>query len=146
MYCECGNPVENRETGKCSSCAHAERRAARVKPQSDSKPMNKMSPKTADVNRRYLNRLKSWKKGKKCAGTFPHDCNGLITCHHMVGRGNHFYDEYATDHEIPLTLDERFWLPLCINAHEYVTVNSKWACENGYSFLRLTDPVFIKSK
>ena len=142
MYCNCGNFVMNKNTTMCASCAQAERKAARVQPQKDASPINKMAPKTADVNRRYLNRLKSWKKGKKCAATFPHECSASLTCHHMVGRGNHFYDEYASEHEIPLTLDERFWKPLCINAHEYVTVNSKWACENGYSFLRLTDPVF----
>jgi hypothetical protein len=62
----------------------------------------------------------------------------------MAGRGTYFYDEHAAELEIPLTLDERFWKPLCINAHAYVTEHSKWACENGYSFLRITDPVFRK--
>lgn len=144
MYCICGNPVENRDTGKCGSCSQADRKAARVAPSKDATPIAKRSAKTADVERRYYSRLKSWKKGKKCAATFPHECTGLITCHHMVGRGNHFYDEYASEHEIPLTLDERFWLPVCWPAHEYIQNNSKWACEQGYSFLRLTDPVFIK--
>lgn len=144
MFCtSCGsNKLE--ANGLCASCAHAGRRASRIKPQKEHAPIAKRSAKTADVERRYYSRLQTWKKGKKCAATFPHECTGVITCHHMVGRGNHFYDEYASEHEIPLTLDERFWMPLCINAHEYVTINSKWACENGYSFLRLTDPVFIK--
>jgi len=31
MYCSCGNPVENRDTGKCGTCSHAERKAAKVK-------------------------------------------------------------------------------------------------------------------
>lgn len=31
MYCDCGNPVENRDTGKCGSCSQAARKAAKVK-------------------------------------------------------------------------------------------------------------------
>jgi hypothetical protein len=140
---QCGNSrVENKELNLCASCNHARRKSGRIKASEDNNPINKRSEKTGQIERRYFARLKTWKRGKKCAATFPHECSDQITCHHMAGRGNHFYDEHAAEREIPLTLDERFWKPLCINAHSYVTEHSKWACENGYSFLRITDPVF----
>lgn len=143
----CGSfKIENRTLELCGSCAALERKSMRVKVSDNNTAINKMSEKTSKVNARYLNRLKTWKRGKKCAATFKHDCDSNITCHHMAGRGNHFYDEYATERELPLTLDERFWLPMCLNAHTVVTEDSKFACENGYSFLRITDPVFRNLK
>jgi hypothetical protein len=48
------------------------------------------------------------------------------------------------ENDVPLLLDERLWLPLCLEAHRYVEENKKWACENGYSFLRVSDPIFQK--
>lgn len=141
----CGsNKIENRDLMLCSTCNKLQRKAANVQASDNTKPINKMSDKTAKNNARYLNRLRTWKRGKKCAATFKHDCDSNITCHHMAGRGNHFYDEYAEERELPLTLDERFWLPMCLNAHTVVTEDSKFACENGYSFLRVTDKVFRK--
>lgn len=99
---------------------------------------------------KYLARLKTWKRGKKCEGYFAHEClcpipdKGILTVHHMAGRGEGFYDEYAEERGIPLTLDERLWKPLCINAHKYIEEHPKFAWENQYSFKRLTDPIFIK--
>lgn len=144
---DCGNPkVENQETGKCASCGALDRRAAKVKASDNNSPIAKMSPKTAKINQRYLTRLRTWKKGKKCEANFVHDCSSVITCHHMFGRGNHYHDEWAEENDVPLTLDERFWKPLCLNAHQYVTENSKFANENGYSYLRITDPIFRTSE
>jgi hypothetical protein len=139
--CSCGNRCEGR-TDKCATCNRLERRASKVQASDNNSPINKRSEKTAKIESRYLTRLRTWKRGKKCAATFPHDCSNEIQCHHMASRGTHFYDEYAEEREIPLTLDERFWMPLCPVAHDYVTEHSKWACENGYSFKRITDPVF----
>jgi hypothetical protein len=143
---ECGKRSEG-STGLCATCNQMRRKSARVKPSDNVTPLNKYSKKGADVNRRYLQRLKTWKRGKKCMATFEHDCNvhqGL-ECHHMGGRSNDaFWDESAEEREVVLTLDERLWMPLCGNAHRYITNNSRWASENGYSFLRITDPVFRK--
>lgn len=142
--CECGKRCMAGMT-KCASCLQLDRKAARTEPSDNNTPINKMSAKTSQVNSRYFARLKTWKRGKKCQAQFKHDCSGDITCHHMAGRGNHFYDEYAEEKGIPLTLDERFWKPLCTVAHDYVTENSKFAWENGYSFKRVSDPIFIKN-
>jgi len=145
MICsECNEFKPLERNGKCGSCNHAARKAVRVRPSDNNTPINKMSDKTATVTRKYMSRLKTWKRGKKCAATFPHDCSDQITCHHMMGRGNHFHDEWAEENQVELTRDERFWLPVCINAHDYITEHSKFAWENGYSYKRVSDKIFQK--
>src|SRR6187402_3396833 len=52
MWCECGNPVENRDTGKCSSCSHADRKASKVKVKVVA-PVKKVSQKRADELKEY---------------------------------------------------------------------------------------------
>lgn len=129
---------------KCASCLALDRKAAKVKASDNNAPINKMSAKTAKINSRYVAKLKTWKRGKKCEGHFVHECTGEITCHHMAGRGDWYYDEWAEEHDVPLTLDDRLWKPLCLNAHQYITDNPKFAYENQYSFKRITDPIFLK--
>jgi hypothetical protein len=132
---------------KCATCLTADRRSGRVKEATDNSPINKKSVKTAKVEQKYNNRLKTWKRGKKCTATFPHECSTVIECHHMAGRSNdEFWDEWAMENEVVKTLDERLWRPLCPEAHRYVTINSKWACENGYSFKRVSDKIFWKKE
>jgi hypothetical protein len=130
---------------KCASCLALDRKAAKVTPSDNNTPINKFSKKGADVNRRYLARLKTWKRGKKCTATFKHDCDQHlgIECHHMAGRSNDsFWDEWAEENGVVLTLDERFWRPLCGESHRYVTNHPQFAYENQYSFKRITDPIF----
>jgi hypothetical protein len=142
--CACGKRCEG-NTDQCASCNALDRKSAKVKASDNNTSINKMSTKTANVNSRYLSRLRTWKRGKKCQATFQHECSSVIECHHMCGRSaDSFWDEDAENNGIVLTLDERLWMPLCPDAHRYVTKNSKWACENGYSFLRVSDPVFRK--
>lgn len=63
----------------------------------------------------------------------------------MHGRSNdRFFDEWAEENGVVLTLDERFWMPLCDDAHNYITEHSEFAWANGYSFKRVTDPIFRK--
>lgn len=142
-YCECGNKAGR--NGKCESCSRLERKAASITASDNNTIINKFSKKGANVNARYLSRLKTWKRGKKCEGHFAHDCIGEITCHHMCGRSNDsYYDEYAEEKDLVLTLDERFWKPLCLNAHAYIETHPEFAWENQYSFKRITDPIFLK--
>lgn len=143
--CACGKRCEG-NTDQCASCNQLSRKAARVKPSDNNTSINKHSEKGSKVNSRYLSRLRVWKRGKKCQATFPHECSSEIECHHVAGRSNDsFWDEYAEEKGIILTLDERFWMPLCHSAHDYVTENSKWACENGYSLKRVSDRIFWKA-
>ncbi len=141
----CGEFKALERNGNCASCNSSARKGSRVKAADNtSLSMNRLSQKGKDLEKRYLSQLRTWKKGKKCAAKFAHDCSNQITCHHMAGRGSGYYDEYATEKEIPLTLDVRFWLPVCLNAHQYITEHPKFAWEHGYSFKRITDPLFIK--
>lgn len=39
------------------------------------------------------------------------------TIEHTKGRGDYYVDDYAEEHDIPLTLDERFWKPACLNCN-----------------------------
>ena len=145
-HCSCGNICEG-TTDRCASCGALERKAARVKPSNGVTAINRLSEKGSKVNQRYLNRLRTWKKGKKCAATFPHECSTEIECHHVFGRSNDsFHDEYAMENNIVLTLDERFWMPLCEDAHRYITEHSAFAWANGYSYKRVSDPIFQRKE
>jgi hypothetical protein len=141
---ECGSPkIENRDLGLCSSCNKARRKSGKIEASDNHTSINKHSEKGSKVNQRYLTRLRTWKRGKKCVATFEHECSDILECHHMGGRSNDAYwDEWAQENDVVLTLDERLWMPLCDVAHRYVTEHSRWACENGYSFKRVTDPIF----
>lgn len=143
--CACGNRCEG-NTSQCASCNARDRRAARLKPSDNNTPINQKSEKQSQWDRKYLAKVKVWKRGKKCLATFPHECSLEITCHHMSGRSvNAFHDEYAGEKGIPELMDDRFWMPLCLNAHAYVTEHSKFAWENGYSFKKVSDKIFQKS-
>lgn len=142
-FCDCGaSPTER--NGRCASCNRLERKAAAVKPSDNNSPIESRSVRGKEIDKRYFSRLRTWKRGKKCEGHFVHDCTGEITCHHMAGRGEDFYDEWAAENNVPRTLDERLWKPLCINAHRYIEEHPHFAWENQYSFKRLTDKIFLK--
>jgi hypothetical protein len=145
-YCGiCGEFKPLERNGNCGTCNALSRKSGRVKVSDNGKAINRLSEKGKDVEKKYLNRLRTWKKGKKCAGNFKHDCSDVIECHHMHGRSNdRFFDEWAEENGVVLTLDERFWLPLCSDAHRVVTNDSKFAWGNQYSFKRITDNLFIK--
>lgn len=136
----CKNPVENKDTGLCASCGHAERKLSRIKLQKDQKPIKQFSEKRSKLNSQYSAKAKRFIKGKKCA-VFPE--RPATQVHHMMGRVG-YADEWARENEIPLLLDERYWLPTSDEGHEKITNNSVWAWENQYSFKRVTDPIFRK--
>lgn len=142
---ECTNCGSNKtgRNGLCESCAHAIRKAERMQAPKANQPLAKVSAAMGKQLGKYAARKARWIRGKKCAGKFAHDCVGELTVQHMSGRVG-YADEWARENETPLLLDERFWMPLCLNAHIYVNDNPKWASENGYSFLRVSDPVFRK--
>jgi hypothetical protein len=141
----CGLDGHLERNGNHASCNALSRKSGRVKATSNGKSIDRLSEKGKDIERRYLNRLKSWKKGKKCMATFPHECTDVIECHHAHGRGKHYFDEQAEQADIPLTLDERWWRPLCSNAHRIVTDDSVLAWREGLSFKRVSDPIFRKA-
>lgn len=104
MYCNCGNVVENRDTGLCASCAHADRRAAKIKPKVI-QPIKKVTQKRA-------NELKEYPKLKKEYISHHPECEvKIIGClrkaneiHHCSLSAKNF-------------LNTDTWLAICPNCH-----------------------------
>lgn len=146
---DCGNPkVENQETGQCGSCGAAARKAMRkeFKPKKEVIKLPPISSDRTRMNHKYDRSRTRFLKGKVCAAKFPHECNFHTnpTIQHMQGRVG-FADEWARDNDIPLLIDERFFLPMCLNSHRYINDNPVFAWENQYAFKRVGDPIFRTS-
>lgn len=122
MYCSCGKIVENRDTGLCGSCARELRKAesATVK---EKKPINKVSAKRAVENKEYARLRKDYLEAYPVCEVV--ECQRKATeIHHQHGREN----EKLTD--------VNFFLAVCRPCHERITLDPKWAIDNGYSFPR----------
>lgn len=134
MYCDCGNVVENKDTGLCASCAALHRKAERIKLK-EKKPIKKVSDKLADRLKQYVIIKAKWLPGKMCC-VFPDKV--AIEPHHSAGRShNGYYDEWAEQNDIPLLLDVRWWKPVSREGHEKIENNPEWAKANGYSESRI---------
>lgn len=135
MYCECGKISENRDTGECSSCARERRKLedsfSHLPKQC--KQIKRVSGKMASLLPVYSVKRVRFLKHKKCA-VFP-DQNAT-TVHHQMGRIG-YADQWARENDIPLLLDERYWLPTSMDGHTKIENNPEWAIENGYSYSRL---------
>ena len=145
---DCENEVENPDTGLCSSCGHAMRKyerqqakqadkrqkqiqKAKEKPKKEFKPISKVSGKMATLLTQYSKKRDEWIRDKFCAR-----CHGKAQeCHHGKGKVG-YADEQARMNNIPLLLDDTYWVPLCSDCHRWVTENSREAIEQGYSFVR----------
>lgn len=123
MYCECGKIIENKDTVLCATCGAKMRKHERMLKRTANtrkKALARVSKSQKERLTKYIERSREWIKGKRCAV-----CNGKATeCHHMQGR------------EGSLLMDETKWLPVCRKCHTRITIDSKWAIENGFSILR----------
>lgn len=135
MYCKCGNPVENKETGLCASCAHDGRKLERLAKKEVKKPKSipRRSQKMEIIMEEYNRRRPGFLYKKKCA-VYPD--LPATTIHHMRGRDG-YADDYARENDIPLILDERFWLPTSLKGHQKITDYPAWAIQQGFSLERL---------
>lgn len=129
---QCGNPkVES--SGLCASCAHAIRKAERMQVK-DRTPVNKVSEKRKVGLSYYRVLRKKFLLNKWCA---YHGRPCLPTeIHHQMGRVG-----FADDKEIPLLLDVRYFIPVCHEAHEWITQHTKEAIEQGFSYSRITKTI-----
>lgn len=138
MYCICGNPTENKDTGECASCASARRKAQRkafseeqIKEAKKFQQIRKVSLKQQKRLSDYSSIKEEWIKDKLCKV-----CGKKADqVHHMMGRAG-YADQWARDNGIPLLIDTRFWLPVEAVCHSKITIDSKWAIEQGYSLSR----------
>lgn len=130
MYCDCGKISENRETGECASCGAARRKAERMTLKQRT-PISKVSDKRGKELNQYATLKAKFILNKWCA---YHGKPCLpVDIHHQMGRVG-----FADEKEIPLLLDVRYWIPVCREAHNWITEHSKEAIEQGYSFSRLS--------
>lgn len=107
MYCDCGNPVENRDTGKCGSCSQAARKAAKVKVKVVA-PFKKVTQKKADELAKYPSLKRQY------IAINPNCEASLIDCtmtpsqiHHCSISAKNF-------------LNTDTWLAVCSNCHKDV--------------------------
>jgi hypothetical protein len=127
-YCDCGKPVENRDTGKCASCNALDRRLDRAKAV-DVKPIKKVSKALAKEREIYARLRQKFLLNKWCA---LHGRNCIPTeIHHAAGR------EGVNEKGTPRLLDVENFIPLCSEAHRYIEEHPKWAKENGFSESRI---------
>jgi hypothetical protein len=121
-----GRPVENKDTQTCASCAadlRKQLRQAARDANKEKKPIAKRSPKRAAEERQYIILCREY---LEC-----HPCCEVVECHlkstqvhHMGGRANNNL------------LNVDLFLAVCTEHHERITIDSKWALNNGYSILR----------
>jgi hypothetical protein len=144
---ECGsNKVER--NGLCATCNFNARKSERlklkpkpVKRAPAKQSINKVSAVKMAEDALYLKFKKQWIKGKKCeVNPSVYSSYHLLVreaedIHHMLGRVG-YADDWAREHDIPLLLDARFWLPVCREAHIWITEHSAEAIRLGYSLPR----------
>lgn len=132
MYCHCGKITENKDTGECSSCGQARRKAERMKVKPKT-PIRKVSDKREHELKMYAPMREKFLLGRWCA---VHGRNCIPDqVHHQKGRYG-YCDVEAKEKGIPALLDTRYWIPVCQIAHDWITEHSKQAIEQGYSILR----------
>lgn len=82
------------------------------------KPIKKVSKKQSVINAKYIVQRIKYLSKKENQICFIDDCNKKAnTVEHTRGRGKHFFDDYAKQNNIPMTLDERFWKPCCLDCN-----------------------------
>jgi len=99
------------------------------------KPIPKVSKKKAVLDAKYTVKkivFMAKPENKIC----PVTNQPTTDIHHKMGRVG-FADEWARINNIPLLLDERFWLAVSREGHRQIEENPEWAKENGYSLNRL---------
>lgn len=72
----------------------------------------------------------------KMCPVFPKSQYSTTDVHHMKGRVG-FADKHARDNNIPLLIDERFWLAVSRRGHKWIEGHPDQAKERGFSKNRL---------
>lgn len=139
----CQGQVENNELELCATHNHELRKMEREKEKAQrkrlsqlqkrhekvfstaKKPILKISEKMAEALREYRPKKEKFLQENQLCGVCGSERS--TECHHKQGRDT-----------IELLLDETKWLPVCRPCHTFITANSKFAIENGYSLLRST--------
>lgn len=131
-YCKrpgCGRPCESR-TDQCATHRAEDRKAERqaLKEMATAidrlairKFIPKRTEKRAEQEKIYNARVKIWIVGKMCA-VFPK--LKATQCHHRKGRWG------------KLLLDERYWLPVSQEGHDYIHDHPEWSRDREFMIPR----------
>lgn len=134
MTCPCGSDkIENKTTGECASCGAARRRAERRKAPDLKRKIPKVSLKRKNELDQYAVLRQTFLLRKWCAVHGKPCLPDQV--HHQKGKVG-FCDEIAQEKGIPALLDIRYWIPVCQEAHDWITEHSAEAVEQGYSIKR----------
>lgn len=132
--CKCRFPVFNSLQKYCSVyCASKNQKPPKPRIR---RPIKQYSTKQAKLNVRYAKVRKYFlerPENKIC----PVTKEPTTDIHHKRGRVG-YADDWARKHDIPLMVDERYFLAVSRNGHNYIEKNVDWAIENGYSEKRHT--------
>lgn len=130
----CDNYCEG-TTDYCASHNAMHRKMERLSKKAVKKPkaIPKRSQNMTIIMEEYNRRRPGFLYKKKCA-VFPNLKATQI--HHQKGREG-YADDYARDNDIPLILDERYWLPVSQEGHDKIGANWQWAIDNKFSYERL---------
>lgn len=149
------NSIIRNKTGRCIDCpddsperpliakrcsTHYWNYRASLKPvkiKDIGKPIPKVSKKKAVLDAKYTVK-KIVYMGKPENKICPVTNQPTTDIHHKMGRVG-FADSWARINNIPLLLDERFWLAVSRDGHRQIEENPAWAKEQGYSLSRLTN-------
>jgi hypothetical protein len=130
------------ENPLCATHARQMRKAARFTPAKVKKEINKQSNKLADIMAKYNKRRDVFLRNKWCV-VYPDQRATQV--HHMMGKIG-FADEWARENNISLWLDERFWLPVSMEGHNWIENHPNEAKEKKYSLNRLENYDQVQSR
>lgn len=122
-YCGSHNRIIRKQAENDRKESENLRKRKMMAPKPKRVPVNKVSDKRKSENEIYKEKREAFLLGRWCA-YHGHPCIPT-TVHHQKGRTG------------TLFLDERFWIPLCMEAHTWVEMNPNEAKEKGLSLSRL---------
>lgn len=115
----------------CDTCKESRKKPPNLKLKSLYKKPQRFSKKRQIQELQYLaDRIVFLSKPEN--QTCPITKQPTTEIHHVRKRRG-FADEYARLNNIPLLLDQRFWLAVSREGHQKIEDNPEWAFENGYS-------------
>lgn len=127
--------VYNQNKGLCDTCFYEWRKnTENGKIHAAKSKINPKSKKRIDIEKEYSKIRKEFlcrKENLIC----PVTGHAASEIHHKMGRMG-YADDWAVENNIPLLIDERFFLAVSRKGHRKIEENPKWAKENGYSLNR----------
>lgn len=101
------------------------------------KPIPKISKKQQTMLQKYMKIRKqflSYPENQYC----PVTGNKATEIHHKMGKIG-FADQWARQFNVPLLIDERYFLAVSRPGHQRIELNPEWAIKNHYSEKRNTN-------